>query len=337
MDVTMDGAIPKQVDAISMSWRVARAVRQEGWSGEVLAVHPRSCYITGEDADIFAVVQQPLGNGPFSLVIPPLSGDPLAGLTEGSSVTSTGSYLTVGDGLVVGLAQALLWDPKAYPALGAHPEALSRCLAGVYQAATTRSPEQSLARLLPHLHEEDLPQPLAAVGHFPRSHALIAGLTDSLARRNRRSLKVVTSSLAGLGPGLTPAGDDFLAGVLLALALTQEHRADADLAEIAGLLLETAAPRTHEISAAYLRAAHAGETSEQWHALIRTLSAGNTAEAAAAAETVMRFGETSGADMLAGFLVGMGAIHNLSAAAWPGMMLPSAGVHPPANTPRPTT
>ncbi len=332
----MDRGIPHQVDAVSMSWRVARAIRQEGWSGEVLAIHARSCYVTGEDADIYAVVQEPLGNGPLNLVIPPVSDGSLAGLAEGTPVTSTGSHLLVGEGLVVGLAQALLWDPKAYPALGAHPEALSRCLAEVYQAAATRSPEQSLARLLPHLNEEDLPPALRAVGHFPRSHALIAGLTDSLARRNRRSLKVVTSSLAGLGPGLTPAGDDFLAGVLLALALTQEHRADAELSEIAGLLLETAAPRTHEISAAYLRAAHAGETSEPWHALIRALSAGNTGDAAAAAETVMRFGETSGADMLAGFLVGMGATSNISTTAWAGMMLPSAGARPPANTPRPT-
>ena len=296
--------MPQQVDAISMSWRVARAVRQEGWSGEVLAIHPRSCYVTGEDADIYAVVQQPVGNGPLSLVIP-TSDDALAGLTEGNSVSSTGSHLMVGDGLVVGLEQARLWDPKAYPALGAHPEALSRCLAEVYRTATTRSPEQSLARLLPHIHEEELPEALTAVAHFPRSHALIVGLIDALGRRNRRSIKVVTSSLAGLGPGMTPAGDDFLAGILLSLALAQEHRPDADLAEIAGLLAETAVPRTNEISAAYLRVAYAGETSERWHGLLKALSTGEAGEAAGAAETVMQFGETSGADMLAGFLVGM--------------------------------
>ncbi len=326
-----------------MSWRVARAVRQEGWSGEVRAIHPRSVYVAGEDADIYAVVQQPLGNGPLSLVIPPLSGDSLGGLSEGAPISSTGSHLMVGEHLAVGLEQAMLWDPKAYPALGANPETLHRCLGEVYQTATTHSPAQSLARLLPHLQQEDLPKPLQAVGHFPRCHALIAGLVDSLGRRSRRSLKVVTSSLAGLGPGLTPAGDDFLAGILLALALTQEHRADAELAEIAGLLLETAAPRTHEISAAYLRAAYAGEASERWHALIGALSAGNGVEAASAAEAVMKFGETSGADMLAGFLVGMGAIHNLPSEAWQGVMLPPTGgpppadARPPAGTPPPTT
>lgn len=325
-----------------MSWRVARAVRQEGWSGEVRAVHPLSIYMAGEDADIYAVVQQPLGNGPLSLVIPPLSGDSLGGLSDGAPISSTGSRLLVSENLTVGLEQAMLWDPKAYPALGANPEALYRSLGVVYQTATARSPSQSLARLLPYVHEEDLPKPLQVISHFPRCHALIAGLLDSLGRRSRRSLKVVTSSLAGLGPGLTPAGDDFLAGILLALALTQEHRADAELAEIAGLLLETAAPRTHEISAAYLRAAYAGEASERWHALIGALSAGNGVEAAAAAEAVMKFGETSGADMLAGFLGGMGTIHNLPPDAWQGMMLPptrppSADARPPAGTPPPTT
>ena len=50
-------AMTNRVEALSMSWRVARAVREEGWSGEVLAVHPRSCYLLDEDGAIYAVVQ----------------------------------------------------------------------------------------------------------------------------------------------------------------------------------------------------------------------------------------------------------------------------------------
>jgi len=136
---------------------------------------------------------------------------------------------------------------------------------------------------------------------------LMGGLSDSLGDRNRRGLKVVTSSLAGLGPGLTPAGDDFLAGVLLALA--EERPTDADLGEIADLLLETAAPRTHEISAAYLKTAHAGEAHERWHALLGALSAGDSTAIEDTAHGVVEVGETSGADMLAGFLTAMQAVH----------------------------
>ncbi len=322
----------EQVKALSMSWRVARAIRQEGWSGEVIAVHQRSCYLTGDDAEIHAVVQEPLGNGPLNLVIRSSSAHPFAGLSAGASVASTGTRLLLGESLDIGLEHATLWDPRAYLARGADPDGPRRCLAELYRTATTRAPERSLARLLPHLNEDELPAPLEAVGHFPRSHALIGGLVESLVRRNRRSLKVVASSLAGLGPGLTPAGDDFLAGILLALALVQEHRPDAELSQIAGLLLETAAPRTHEISAAYLRAAHAGEVGEQWHALLAAISAGDTERVRDSVRAVVGIGETSGADMLAGFIAGMGAmIHGGSLVTWEGL-IPSPETVPPAET-----
>jgi hypothetical protein len=316
--------VAHRTEALSMSWRVARALRQEGWDGEVLAVHPRSCYLAGEDGTISAVVPETLGNGPLNLVVPAGSVHALEGLAVGASVTSTGDRLTVGQHLEVGLEKAVLWDPKVHPALGADPEGLARSLAALYGTAVTGSPEQSLSRLLPYIREEDLPTPLAKVTHFPRSHALIGGLVDALAHRSRRSLKVVTSSLAGLGPGLTPSGDDFLAGVLLALAMIQEHRADGDLAEIARLLLDTAAPRTHEISAAYLKAAHAGEASERWHALLGALAVASAPEIGSAASSVMTVGETSGADMLVGFLAGMEATYGFFTQA------AQAGASPPA-------
>ncbi len=325
----------EQVDALSMSWRVARAIREEGWSGEVIAVHTRSVYLTGDDGEIYAVVEEPLGNGPLNLVIRASGAQAFAGLSVGAAAASSGARLLLGDSLDVGLERAALWDPKAYLALGADPDGLRRALADLCRLAAAQAPDESLARLLPHLHEEDLPAPLKAVGHFPRSHALISGLVESLARRNRRSLKVVTSSLAGLGPGLTPSGDDFLAGVLLALALVREQRADAELTEIAGLLVETAAPRTHEISAAYLRAAHNGEASERWHPLLAAISAGDTQKLHDAAAGVLEFGETSGADMLAGFIAGLGVIHGGFPVAWEGL-IPSPETRPPAQTLPPT-
>jgi hypothetical protein len=59
-----------RVEALSMSWRVGRAIRQEGWGGEILAVHPHNCYLMDEDGAIYAVVEESLGNGPLNLVIP---------------------------------------------------------------------------------------------------------------------------------------------------------------------------------------------------------------------------------------------------------------------------
>lgn len=298
-------AMTNRVEALSMSWRVGRAVRQEGWSGEILAVYPQSCYLLDEDGAIYAVVQEPLGNGPLNLVISSGPADPLQRLSVGETVRSTGEILQLSDSLDVGLTKAQLWDPKPYLALGAGTDGFHRAIAALVDVAMTRSPQESLARLLPHLREEDLPAPLQKVKHFPRSHALMGGLAESLASRNRRGLKVVTSSMAGLGPGLTPAGDDFLAGVLFGLALTQDQQTDSELGEIASMLLETAAPRTGEISAAYLKAAYTGEVGERWHRLLAALAGGDPAAIEETAHALMQVGETSGADMLAGFITTM--------------------------------
>jgi len=322
-----------EIEALSISWRAARALRRPEWSGEVLAVHSRSCYLASEEGEIFAVVQQPLGNGPFSVVIPAAHTDLFRGLSLGVTADGTGEHLMLGEEIQINLAGASLWDPKAYPGLNADEPALSRCLAEAHRAVATLAPATSLVRLLPHLQDEDLPPSLQHVSHFPRSHALIAGLADALGQRNRRSLKVVTSSLAGLGPGLTPSGDDFLAGVLVALALARQHRPDAGLTEIAALLVETAAPRTNEISAAYLKAAHAGEVAERWHPLIEAIASGRAAEVGTAAAAVMEVGETSGADMLAGFLAGIGAIYRIPRVPWPDAVLPAVGAQSSEATP----
>jgi hypothetical protein len=298
-----------RVDALSMSWRVGRAIRQEGWSGEILAVYPHSCYLMDEDGAIYAVVEEGLGNGPLNVVIPASPPGLFQFLSVGETVRSTGEILMLSDSLDVGLAKAHLWDPKSYPAIAVDTDGFRGALAALFETAATHSPEASLARLLPYLQEDDLPDPLQKVPHFPRSHALMGGLAESLARRNRRGLKVVTSSMAGLGPGLTPAGDDFLAGVLLALALTQGLRDDPELGEIAGMLVETATPRTGEISAAYLKVAYAGEASERWHRLLGALAGDHPGSPEESARSVMQTGETSGADMLAGFLTAMRAIH----------------------------
>ncbi|HXX37691.1 MAG TPA: DUF2877 domain-containing protein [bacterium] len=322
-----------EIEAVSISWRIARALREPGWAGEVLAAYPRSFYLADEDGSIYAVVQQSIGNGPFSLVIPAVPGQTFRELSAGTPAIGNGTLLAIGETLRIGLSAGTLWDPKAYPGLAVDELTLARCLVAAYQTVVSTSPDASLVRLLPHLQDEDLPATMQDITHFPRSHALIAGLVDALAQRNRRSLKVVTASLAGLGPGLTPSGDDFLAGMLVALALAHEQRPDPVLAEIAGLLLETAAPRTHGISAAYLRAAYTGEVSERWQPLIGALAAGDDDGVAAAALAVIKTGETSGADMLAGFLGGFSAIYRIPLLPQSETMLPGFGALPSEPSP----
>jgi len=111
-------------------------------------------------------------------------------------------------------------------------------------------------------------------------------------------------ALAGLGSGLTPAGDDFLTGAMLWAWLA--HPVPAPFCRA---LVEAAIPRTTLLSAAFLRAAARGECSASWHGLLEALSERAEARGASwqlalhqAVQEIMAYGATSGADTLAGFL-----------------------------------
>jgi hypothetical protein len=121
-------------------------------------------------------------------------------------------------------------------------------------------------------------------------------IVQGLAQGNRDSLMEGARLLAGLGPGGTPAGDDFLVGVMAAIWLLGD---EADALAVAG----TAAPLTSALSAAFIRAAGRGEFIDPWHALLETLTTGDLGQVEGAAMRVESFGASSGADALDGFIL----------------------------------
>ena len=102
--------------------------------------------------------------------------------------------------------------------------------------------------------------------------------------------------LLGRGPGLTPAGDDVLAGWLLAV-----HH-DADLRATPASVLARAATRTSALSAALLREAVAGRGVPAAVALADAL--GGHGDVAPPLERLLRVGHTSGAALALGLLRG---------------------------------
>ena len=101
--------------------------------------------------------------------------------------------------------------------------------------------------------------------------------------------------LIGLGPGLTPAGDDFVGGAMIALRAFGDHKA-AD--RIAGWALPLARERTNRISRAHLECAAQGEGHEALHDLLCTFDKKHL-------ERLARVGHTSGLDAVAGALLAL--------------------------------
>ncbi len=124
-------------------------------------------------------------------------------------------------------------------------------------------------------------------------------LCSSVIHAEIRGGNIAAQHLAGLGPGLTPAGDDFILGAILAARIIHpEELANILTKELA----EAAAPLTTSLSAAWLRAAGRGEAGVMWHNFFAALSSGDQMAVQNAAVRLLAIGHTSGADTLAGFL-----------------------------------
>jgi hypothetical protein len=111
-------------------------------------------------------------------------------------------------------------------------------------------------------------------------------------------LAAVARSLGGLGPGLTPAGDDALSGILFALRALAGPTVEQALRSVARSV------RTGDIAAAVLAAAAAGSHIEPVHDLVTAAAAGDRRAAEAAAAALDAYGSSSGADIAYGLRLG---------------------------------
>lgn len=111
-------------------------------------------------------------------------------------------------------------------------------------------------------------------------------------------------NLIGLGPGLTPSGDDFFCGVLTAL----NYLGHRDIAQrLAADVLPLATRETSLISSAYLRCAAQGEASAVLFDVLESLLSGGR-DLEIRLDAVHAVGHTSGWDTLAGAVTVCAAI-----------------------------
>ena len=111
--------------------------------------------------------------------------------------------------------------------------------------------------------------------------------------------KEAIASLIGLGPGLTPSGDDFLGGMLIALHICGEKSVKNNLYVQIESLIDSTGP----VSSSHLNAAAYGQGSHSLHQLLNMLLEGNEAYLEFGIDSINQIGHTSGWDALAGAVV----------------------------------
>jgi hypothetical protein len=233
---------------------VGRFAREALASGEaeVCALFRRSFYVKTQSEGKFrfaCVGDASLGRGPLNALVGELR------------------LPALGERISVSLDQASLWHPPASDK--------TADIAALVAAARRRIPAEGLGCLVVGAHN-------ALSGHAqPALDALDRWLVGN-------ALASEAAQLIGLGPGLTPSGDDYLGGMLVALRLAGRGvQADGLWRWLEPRLKE----RTSALSAAHLAAAAAGEAHEALHAVLN---------GSASLELLDAVGHTSGWDALAG-------------------------------------
>jgi hypothetical protein len=106
----------------------------------------------------------------------------------------------------------------------------------------------------------------------------------------------------GLGPGLTPAGDDFISGIFLALNILAGC-GQSGLKEIIDAAYQEARS-ANPFTNAFLRWSANGWMNEKCGRLVESLFLRESTQIAAAVRRMLTMGATSGADYGTGLLVG---------------------------------
>ena len=248
--------------------------------------------------DVLSLVTPEIGNGPFNVVLP--SYDFTQQLTLSDPVGVSPNAIRIGD-FAIDLSCATTWQP--YP--NWHhlrlQQARLRVHAPVLRAVLQHhAPANSLARVV-----VELATPLSSLEtHFVKAarqhwHNMYQGALNL----NHAECLASAEQLVGLGSGLTPAGDDWLLGCVLAAHLDLPSPAAAALMLNA---VRLAASGTSPLSACWLYAAVDGACSGSWHTFLASCLQPNSRMVYQAALGIVRQGHSSGADALAGYFALVG-------------------------------
>jgi Protein of unknown function (DUF2877) len=252
---------------------VAHLLRGPARPARVLVNLPSAVYLAvpGErGTEVVGVLTSDAARMPLGCVlVRPSNGRPLAGLPTGAPAQVGAGRIIIGD-LVV--SAAAWWDPR--PRLPRPRPALLP--EGVRQLRTA-------------LYGEGMPHSAFTLPGMPTGPGgPLAALRGAVRRSDLDAALRTAGRLIGLGPGLTPAGDDVMAGTMAGLVLLGHPAAPRFVSGV----LSLAAGRTTELSRALLQHAAVGQVSGEYAAVLQGMIGERPLGAAIAG--LLATGSTSG-------------------------------------------
>ncbi len=268
---------------------------------EVATVFERSFHL--RSGDLFVCVGEPaIGNAPLTLIADARVA--WLGLRPGQPARVAENRIMLGT-VTLTYERCEPWRPQAWPRPAA-PGRLAQARDAVVRRAATEAPTEGVGRAIGNAD-----QPVDAFARLARRRLarLCAWLAEGVAASDAPpvALPDPVRDLVGLGPGLTPSGDDVLIGALALLGALADHDADASLMHrnLACAVGRLPSGLTSPLSHCFLQVAAAGHVGERLHAAVSSCVSGDFAAAIAAIRDI---GHSSGWDMMAGIVTALDAI-----------------------------
>jgi hypothetical protein len=260
------------------------------WQGHIAAVFQRSLLLSAPDGRLVHLHTGPQLVSPFSLRLESTWTMALRAipLSQGVSVYLMGTVIDIAGQLRLRLdSVAYYHSPRPFT--------------GAIEARAIKIAQETLTSC----------GRSGGFDRLPSSQTLVTAMQQAVAAGDIEQMCAGAHSLIGLGPGLTPSGDDFLVGCLRGLWLMSHDEATTRdmFARLGDRLLSDLKARTTQVGAEFIRYALAGSFAEILDHVAEALVApAHPPLVTAAIGRLLAQGGTSGSDTMRGLLTCIDAL-----------------------------
>ena len=287
-------------------------IQIQGKIGLIHSIFQRVINITVLEDRLISLVGQEVGQGPLNILvnIPNHFNLLTIGIKRGDIVSRVGDSIVIGENVIVILTQRTeLWAPTRSFKTSLQP--LKTIMANIEvmrDIALVSDHFSSLGELIPFTHinglKDSKTEKLGLVSNLALPH--ISSMLKAIKSGHSQDLIRVIKHLVGLGPGLTPAADDMLLGLMISMLYISENfnETSIDVKKINKDIISIISGRTTIISEEFLREASVGKVNEAVASLMENLLTSRQRELENYVRNVLNLGGTSGTDTVFGIILG---------------------------------
>jgi hypothetical protein len=278
--------------------------------GKVHSDFDHTINIVSPEESLVTIACKTIDDSPINLKVDSIRFKEGGRPTESMPVAVKNGNVIIGNRLsITGFKDAPIWRPD----LTLPPETQAGKILDAVQMAVDMvdvyGKPEGFKPLLPYILRLVCPEPERPPigGWNPYAEMALPyfdGLIACFERGNTEGAAEEASHLIGLGPGLTPSGDDFLCGFLGTLSLVSPFLGDQrkDIDDLNRRVISSINGRTNPISHAYIKHYARGKPSGSTSKMIQSLLDGTESSIEESIKNVCRMGHSSGTDIALGVL-----------------------------------